>query len=44
MAIGGTVLGAVGAFALTRYMSTLCSGVSSVDALTFRPLAGVLGC
>ena len=42
MAIGGTVLGAVGAFALTRYMSTLLFGVSSVDAVTFAAMAGVL--
>jgi putative ABC transport system permease protein len=42
MAIGGTVLGAIGAFALTRFMSGLLFGVSSVDAVTFAAMAGVL--
>jgi ABC-type antimicrobial peptide transport system permease subunit len=42
MALAGTVLGAVGAFALTRYMSGLLFGVSSVDAGTFVAMAGAL--
>jgi putative ABC transport system permease protein len=42
MALAGTVLGAVGAFALTRYMSGLLFGVSSVDAATFLAMAGAL--
>jgi len=41
-AVAGTVLGAVGAFALTRTMSGLLFGVSSFDAGTFLAMAGAL--
>ena len=42
MALAGTVLGAVGAFALTRTMSGLLFGVSSFDVVTFVAMAGAL--
>jgi putative ABC transport system permease protein len=42
LAIAGTVLGAVGAFALTRFLSGLLFGVSSVDIGTFAAMAAVL--
>jgi putative ABC transport system permease protein len=42
LALAGTVLGAVGAFALTRFMSGLLFGVSSMDAVTFAAMAAVL--
>ncbi len=42
LAIAGTVLGAVGAFALTRFLSGLLFGVSSMDAATFAAMAAVL--
>jgi predicted permease len=42
LAIAGTVLGAVGAFALTRFLSGLLFGVSSVDIATFAAMAAVL--
>jgi putative ABC transport system permease protein len=41
-AIAGTVLGAFGAFALTRTMSGLLFGVSSFDAGTFAAMAAAL--
>jgi len=41
-AIAGTVLGAAGAFALTRTMSGLLFGVSSFDAGTFALMAAAL--
>jgi putative ABC transport system permease protein len=42
LALAGTVLGAVGALGLTRFMSTMLFGVSSVDPLTFVAMAGAL--
>jgi putative ABC transport system permease protein len=42
LAIAGTVLGSVGAFALTRFLSGLLFGVSSMDAWTFVAMAAVL--
>jgi putative ABC transport system permease protein len=42
LAAVGTVLGAAGAFALTRFMSTMLFGVSAVDPLTFAAMAGAL--
>ena len=42
LAIAGTVLGAAGALALTRFLSTLLFGVSAVDPLTFLAMAGAL--
>jgi putative ABC transport system permease protein len=42
LSLAGTVLGAVGAFALTRIMSGLLFGVSSMDAVTFAAMAAVL--
>ena len=42
LALAGTILGAVGAFALTRFMSGLLFGVSSVDIATFAVMAGIL--
>jgi len=42
LAVAGAVLGAVGAFALTRTMSGLLFGVSSVDPLTFVAMAAAL--
>jgi putative ABC transport system permease protein len=42
LALAGTVLGAVGAFALTRFLSGMLFGVSSLDPLTFVAMAGML--
>ena len=42
MALAGTAIGAIGAFALTRFLSGLLFGVSSVDPLTFLAMAGAL--
>jgi putative ABC transport system permease protein len=42
LGLAGTGLGAVGAFALTRFLSGLLFGVSSMDAATFAAMAGVL--
>ena len=42
LALAGTVLGAVGAFALTRFLSGMLFGVSSLDPLTFVAMAGTL--
>jgi predicted permease len=42
IALTGTVAGALGALALTRYLSGLLFGVSSLDAVTFVAMAGVL--
>jgi putative ABC transport system permease protein len=42
LALAGTALGAIGAFALTRFMSGLLFGVSSMDAMTFAAMAAVL--
>jgi len=42
LALAGTVLGAAGAFGLTRFLSTLLFGVSSVDPLTFLAMAATL--
>jgi putative ABC transport system permease protein len=42
LAIAGTVLGAIGAFALTRTMSGLLFGVSSFDIGTFAAMAAAL--
>ena len=42
LAAAGTVIGAVGAFALTRFLSGLLFGVSSADPLTFIPMATAL--
>jgi putative ABC transport system permease protein len=42
LGIAGTLLGAAGAFALTRFLSGLLFGVSSVDAATFAAMAAVL--
>jgi putative ABC transport system permease protein len=38
----GTVIGAAGALALTRFLSTMLFGVSAVDPLTFIAMAGAL--
>jgi ABC-type antimicrobial peptide transport system permease subunit len=38
----GLALGAVGAFALTRFMSTLLYGVSATDAITFESVTLLL--
>ena len=43
LAIAGTVIGAVGAFALTRFLSGLLFGVSSMDVVTFRGDGGGAG-
>ena len=40
LALIGTAAGAVGAFALTRFLDKLLFGVSSVDAATFFSMAG----
>ena len=42
LAVAGMAIGAVGALALTRFMSGLLFGVSSVDAVTFVAMAAVL--
>ncbi len=42
LALAGTVLGAIGAFALTRTMSGMLFGVSSFDVGTFAAMAGAL--
>ncbi len=42
LALAGTGLGAIGAFALTRVLSGLLFGVSSVDAVTFAAMAATL--
>jgi putative ABC transport system permease protein len=42
IALVGTVAGALGALALTRYLSGLLFGVSSLDVGTFLTMAGVL--
>jgi predicted lysophospholipase L1 biosynthesis ABC-type transport system permease subunit len=42
LALAGTLIGALGAFALTRTLSGLLFGVSSVDATTFAAMAAVL--
>ena len=42
LALAGTVLGAVGAFALTRFLSGMLFGVSSLDPLTFAAMAATL--
>jgi putative ABC transport system permease protein len=40
--LAGTAAGALGALALTRYLSGLLFGVSSLDAVTFAAMAAVL--
>jgi len=42
LAAAGTIIGAVGAVALTRFMSTMLFGVSAVDPLTFIAMAAAL--
>jgi len=42
LAVAGTAIGALGAFALTRTLSGLLFGVSSMDALTFAAMAAML--
>ncbi|MEO8370860.1 MAG: ABC transporter permease [Candidatus Solibacter sp.] len=42
LALAGTVLGAVGAFALTRFLSGMLYGVSSLDPITFLAMAAML--
>jgi putative ABC transport system permease protein len=42
IALVGTAAGALGAFALTRFLSGLLFGVSSLDPATFLAMAGVL--
>jgi predicted permease len=42
LAVTGTVIGGLGAFALTRFLSGLLFGVSSVDPLTFAAMAAAL--
>ncbi len=42
LAMAGTAIGALGAFALTRTLSGLLFGVSSMDALTFAAMAAML--
>jgi len=42
IALAGTAAGALGAFALTRFLSGLLFGVSSLDAVTFLAMAAVL--
>ena len=43
IALTGTVAGALGALALTRYLSGLLFGVSSLDIGTFLTMAAILG-
>jgi putative ABC transport system permease protein len=43
IAAAGTAAGALGAFALTRYLSGLLFGVSALDAETFLAMAVVIG-
>jgi putative ABC transport system permease protein len=42
LALAGTAAGAIGAFALTRFMDRILFGVSSVDVATFSAMAGIL--
>jgi putative ABC transport system permease protein len=42
MALAGTVAGALGAFALTRFLAGLLFGISSLDAATFLGMGGLL--
>jgi putative ABC transport system permease protein len=42
LALAGTTAGAVGAFALTRFLSGLLFGVSSMDVVTFLAMAALL--
>jgi putative ABC transport system permease protein len=42
LAAAGTIIGAAGAFVLTRFMSTMLFGVSAIDPLTFIAMAGAL--
>ena len=42
LAAAGTILGAAGAFALTRFLSGMLFGVSSLDPLTFMAMAVTL--
>jgi predicted permease len=42
LALAGTAAGAIGAFALTRFLRGLLFGVSSADPLTFAGMAAVL--
>jgi putative ABC transport system permease protein len=42
LALAGTLLGGIGAFALTRVLSGMLFGVSSVDPLTFLAMAATL--
>ncbi len=42
LAVAGTVIGGVGALALTRVLKDMLFGVSSVDPLTFLAMAGAL--
>jgi putative ABC transport system permease protein len=42
LALAGTLIGAAGAFGLTRFLSTLLFGVSSVDPVTFIAMAAAL--
>ena len=42
LALTGTAAGAIGAFALTRFMDRLLFGVSSLDFMTFLAMASVL--
>ena len=42
LALAGTTIGAIGAFALTRFLSGLLFGVSSADGATFAAMAAML--
>ena len=42
LALAGILIGALGAFALTRTLSGLLFGVSSMDAATFAAMAAML--